>query len=156
VSAETIVGLVLAHGYVLLFVAILIDAAGFPVAGEAVLVLTGMLSRNGGLELPVVIAVGVVAAVLGHSVGYGLGRFAAGRLLRTACLPPGGLAIVFGRFLVGARVAIPPLSGHARTPYPRFVALDGLGAFLWVGALVLVGYAGGPGPANLRALLGLL
>lgn len=78
------------------------------------LVLTGVLSRGGGLDLPLVIAVGVAAAVLGHSVGYGLGRFAAGRLLRR-----------------------------------------GLGAVLWVGALVLAGYAGGPGLLSLRALLGL-
>jgi len=155
VNAETIIALIAMYGYMLLFTAILLDAAGLPLAGEAVLVLTGMLSRGGGLDLPLVIAVGVAAAVLGHSVGYGLGRFAAGRLLRRARLAPGSLAIVFGRFLVGARVAIPPLSGHARTPYPRFVALDGLGAVLWVGALVLAGYAGGPGLSSLRALLGL-
>jgi membrane protein DedA with SNARE-associated domain len=151
-SAEAIVALVAAYGYLLLFTAILLDAAGLPLAGEAVLVLAGVLARSGGMDLGVVVLVGVAGAAAGHNVGYVLGRLAAQRWLTSRRLAPGALAILFSRFLVGVRFAIPPLSGHARTPYPRFAALDGVGAVLWVGALVLTGYAGAPG---LSAWLGL-
>src|SRR5262249_44668719 len=56
---------------------------------------------------------------------------------------PGDASVVFGRFVVGARVLLAPLAGLARMPFPRFLAFDAVGCFVWAGAFILVGYASG-------------
>ena len=50
-------------------------------------------------------------------------------------------SVVFGRFVIGARVVVAPLAGARRMPFGRFLLLDAIGATLWAGSFVLIGYA---------------
>ena len=66
------------------------------------------------------------------------------RLLgRAPRFTPGHASVVFGRFVIGARVLLAPLAGLTRMPFHRFVAFDALGCFVWAGLFIVIGYASG-------------
>jgi membrane protein DedA with SNARE-associated domain len=65
------------------------------------------------------------------------------RLGRSPRFTPGRASVVFGRFVVGARVLLAPLAGLTRMPFPRFLAFDAVGCFVWAGLFILIGYASG-------------
>jgi membrane protein DedA with SNARE-associated domain len=143
------------EGYALLFVALVLDCAGLPLAGELLLVALGALVR-GGLAGPLAsLATAVSAAVVGHALGYWAGRIAGARLPpRARVRPPGVAPLLFSRFLVGARVLIAPMTGLAGVPFGRYLALDGAGAVVWVCAFMATGFLGGPWAEAARALAG--
>ena len=51
--------------------------------------------------------------------------------------------MVFGRFVIGARVLLAPLAGLTRMPFHRFVAFDALGCLVWASLFIVIGYASG-------------
>jgi membrane protein DedA with SNARE-associated domain len=144
-NIESVAHLLMAYGYVIIFVAILLDCAGLPLPGELILLALGGMASRGHLDPVLGLAVAVIAALIGDSISYGAGRLGGARVLNRLRLrnrySPGSTAVVFGRFVVGARVALAPLAGANRMPLRRFLLLDVLGATLWASAFVLVGYA---------------
>src|SRR5437016_9036625 len=65
------------YGYPVLFIGVLLENAGLPVPGETAVLVAGFLcSRAGGSHFSVgwVIALTVVAAVIGDNIGFWLGR----------------------------------------------------------------------------------
>ncbi len=143
------------EGYALLFVALVLDCAGLPVAGELLLVALGALVRGGQAGPLPSLATAVSAAVVGHALGYWAGRVARARLLpRARVRAPGVTPLLFSRFLVGARVLIAPMTGLAGVPFGRYLALDGAGAVLWVSAYMATGFVGGPWAEAARAIGG--
>ena len=52
----------------------------------------------------------------------------------------GGKAVIIGRFLPIIRTFVPFVAGTARMPWARFTSFNIIGAFLWVGGLLLAGY----------------
>lgn len=145
-TAELLMGLFIAYGYWIVFMAILLDNAGLPIPGELLLLAFGMVAKDGHLDLLLGLAVAATAALVGDSLGYWLGRLGGARLLARFGTPrfaPGHLSLVFGRFVIGARVLLAPLAGVSRMPFARFAAFDALGCFVWAGAFILIGYASG-------------
>ncbi|HJR49679.1 MAG TPA: DedA family protein [Gemmatimonadales bacterium] len=145
-TAELLMGLFVAYGYWIVFTAILLDNAGLPVPGELLLLAFGLVARDGHLDLFLGLAVAATAALLGDSVGYWVGRLGGVRLLARFGKPrfaPGHFSLVFGRFVIGARVLLAPLAGVSRMPFARFAAFDALGCLVWAGAFILIGYASG-------------
>jgi len=65
------------------------------------------------------------------------------RLGRRPRFRPGNLTVIFGRFVIGARVLLAPLAGLTRMPFHRFVAFDAIGCFVWAGLFIVIGYASG-------------
>ena len=65
------------------------------------------------------------------------------RLGRTPRFAPGHVSVVFGRFVIGARVLLAPLAGLTRMPFHRFVAFDALGCLVWASLFIVTGYASG-------------
>jgi membrane protein DedA with SNARE-associated domain len=55
----------------------------------------------------------------------------------------GGTLLLFSRFILGFRIAIPAACGAVRMPAPKFFWLNSSGAVLWVLTLGLGGYVGG-------------
>jgi membrane-associated protein len=51
--------------------------------------------------------------------------------------------VVFGRFVIGARVLLAPLAGVTRMPFGRFLVFDGIGCLVWAGAFIVIGYVSG-------------
>ena len=146
-TAELLMGLFIAYGYWIVFTAILLDNAGLPIPGELLLLAFGVLAKDGHLDPLLGLAVAATAALVGDSLGYWLGRLGGARLLarigRAPRFKPGHLALVFGRFVIGARMLVAPLAGVNRMAFPRFVACDALGCLMWAGVFILIGYASG-------------
>jgi membrane protein DedA with SNARE-associated domain len=157
VSFDSLAQLVIAHGYLVIFIAIALECAALPIPGELLLLTFGGLCAGGGLDPVLGIAVAALAVVVGDSVSYWVGRLGGRRVLSrvrvTRRWVPGDLTIVFGRFVIGARVMVAPMAGLRRKAFGRFVAFDAIGALIWSSLFVLTGYGAG---ANLPALKGQL
>ncbi len=132
---------------------------GFVFPGEITLIIGGILAYQGTVPLAAVLVLGSVGAVLGDSIGYGVGRRwgrtmldgSLGRFVQhhhfdraeTYLAARGGKAVFLGRFTAALRVMIPGLAGMARMPYRRFLVFNVAGGVGWVVMSVLLGYAGG-------------
>ena len=104
--------------------------------------------------------VGFVAAVAGDNIGYAIGRFGGRALVerwgRYVFLTKerldkaerffqrhGGKIIVVARFIEGLRQANGIIAGISGMRWLKFLACNALGAALWVGTWVSVGYFAG-------------
>jgi membrane protein DedA with SNARE-associated domain len=146
-TAELLMGLFIAYGYLIVFTAILLDNAGLPIPGELLLLAFGVLAKDGHLDLLLGLAVAATAALVGDNVGYWVGRLAGTRVFkragRTPRFRPGRLSVVFGRFVIGARVLLAPAAGLTRMPFGRFLVFDAVGCIVWAALFILIGYASG-------------
>lgn len=150
------------HGawvYGLLFLIVFMET-GFVVTpflpGDSLLFVAGAVAAAGGMELPLVMATLVAAALCGDNVNYWVGRVAGPRLfryegsrwLRRENLERthefmerhGAKAIIIARFVPIVRTFVPFVCGLGRLTYLRFLAFSVLGALLWVGLLVPAGF----------------
>lgn len=131
-----------------------------PLPEEATLLGAGYAARVGDVTLPVAIAAGLSAVLLGDAFSYFVGRVLLGPMLRTRIgrrlLPErwrawgerfvGGhapRAIVIARFLVGLRGFVYIAVGASRYPFAAFFAIDALAGIAEVGALIGGGFAFG-------------
>ena len=142
---------------------------GFVLPGETVALLAGAAARLGHVSLVGVLVVVVVAAVVGDTVGYEVGRLLGPRLLRSRPLERrrkrlddaqaflarrGGAAVFLGRWTAFFRAVMPALAGSARMPYPRFLAWNAVGGLTWGVTVVLLGYAAGASYARVEKTFG--
>ena len=142
---------------------------GFVLPGETAVILGGVLAANGRLSLPVVMVLVVVAAIVGDSVGFEVGRHFGPRVLASRPLrrhqrallgaqrvlrERGGWAVFLGRFTAFFRAVMPGLAGTSRMPYPRFLAFNAAGAVVWGGGVALLGYFAGTSYAAAEHALG--
>jgi membrane protein DedA with SNARE-associated domain len=146
VSFDLIAPLLATYGYPILFIAICLECAALPIPGELLLLALGGLAAQGHLDPSLGVLIAALAAVLGDSISYGAGRRWGPDLIDRIRVArrwtPGPLTIIFGRFVVGARVAVAPLAGAQRVGFGRFVLFDALGAMLWAALFVVAGYVG--------------
>lgn len=146
------------YGPWLLLVGVFLDVAGLvPIPGEIYLLIAGHLARTGNLNFLWVVLFGALGAVLGDHVTFYLGRRGGRGLIDLYCKYTlcsaqcslktesfftrfGGVALLFGRFVVGVRTLACPLAGASGMPYRRFAAYDLLGALLWAATFASVGF----------------
>jgi membrane protein DedA with SNARE-associated domain len=151
-------------GYPVLFALIFGESAGLPLPGETALLTAGVLAGTGRLSLPFVIAVAIVAAVAGDTLGYWLGRrggrpvlahrgpFAAFRRLALErgerfFERHGAKTVFLGRFVPGVRVGVAVLAGAGGMPWPRFAIYNLTGAFVWASTVASLASLVGPAVA---------
>jgi membrane protein DedA with SNARE-associated domain len=142
---------------------------GFVLPGETIALLAGVAAKLGHVSLTGVLVVVVLAAVVGDSVGYEVGRHAGTRVLQARWLDRrrerldrardllarrGGSAVFLGRWIAFFRAVMPALAGTARMPYGRFLAFNAAGGLAWGVTVVLVGYAAGASYAQVEKGLG--
>jgi membrane protein DedA with SNARE-associated domain len=153
VSFESLTSLVLAHGYLVVFVAVALDCAALPIPGELLLLTIGGLAVQGRLDPVWAISVATAGVIIADSISYWMGRLGGDHVIARVGFgqrwTPGITMLVFGRFIIGARVLVAPLAGVRRLHYGRFVLCNAVGGALWAAAYVLIGYGAG---ANLTAL----
>jgi membrane-associated protein len=132
--------------------------------GDSLLFAVGALAAvdtSGTLNAPLASAVLILAAILGNSANYSIGR-AIGprafsgriRFLRVEYLQRteaffqryGGMTIVVSRFMPIIRTFAPFVAGIGRMPYARFQGFNIAGAVGWVMLLVWSGYLFGNVP----------
>jgi membrane protein DedA with SNARE-associated domain len=146
-------------GYLALGLVFLEDF-GVPVPGETVLIVSAIYAGTGRLNIWLVAVIGFVAAVLGDNVGFAIGHFGgrplAERYGKYIFLTPqrldkaanffdrhGGKVIVIARFVEGLRQANGIIAGLTGMHWTRFIPFNMLGAALWVGVWVSIGYFSG-------------
>ncbi len=143
---------------------------GLFLPGEAALLLGGVLASQGRVSLPVMITVAVVAAIVGDSIGYEIGRRGGPALKRSRLgrvvgeerwdkgerflERRGGPAVLLGRWVGLLRALVPSLAGMGRMPYRRFLVWNAIGGLLWASTIVLVGYAAGAQYKRVEKLFG--
>jgi membrane-associated protein len=142
---------------------------GFVLPGETVAVLGGVAAKLGHAPLAGVLAVTVVAAVVGDSVGYEVGRHVGPRLLRIGPLRDrqegiaraqsflarrGGSAVFLGRWIALFRALMPAMAGASRMPYGKFLTYNALGGIAWGVAVVMLGYAAGASYSTIESRFG--
>lgn len=131
---------------------------GFLVPGETAAILGGVAASLHHASLGGMLVVVVLAAILGDSTGYVIGRWLGQRMLDTRPLrrqrhrleraqrqlaERGGMAVFLGRFVTFLHAVMPFLAGVARMPYLRFFLYNAGGGVLWGVATVLLGYLAG-------------
>jgi membrane-associated protein len=126
--------------------------------GDSLLFAVGALAAvdtSGTLNAPVLFVLLALAAVLGNTVNYAIGR-AIGppafsgryRLLKVEYLRRteafferhGGMAVALSRFMPIIRTFAPFVAGVGRMPYARFVGYNLLGGISWVLLFLWGGY----------------
>lgn len=135
--------------------------------GDSLLFATGALAATGVLDIWVVSVLLFVAAVLGDAVNYAVGRYLGPRVFtahdRRGLLHRllnrnhlmkahefferyGGKAVVLGRFVPIVRTFVPFVAGAGAMTYSTFAFYNVVGAAVWVGVCVGLGYAFGNVP----------
>ena len=129
---------------------------GLFLPGDSLLFTAGFLASQGYLDIRWLVPLCFIAAVAGDSVGYAFGyRVGRGlfnredsRVFKRKHLERaeaffdkhGGKAIVLARFLPIVRTCTPIGAGMGRMHYPRFLAFNVLGGFLWAVGVTMAGY----------------
>lgn len=145
------------HGYAVLFVWVFAEQLGVPLPATPLLLAAGALAGSGQLNLALAVAIPVVAALLGDVIWFEFGRRRGGRVLSLLCrisLEPdscvrktetafatnGARSLLIAKFVPGLNTMAPPLAGIIGMRLSRFILFDALGALLYVGAFVGLGF----------------
>jgi membrane protein DedA with SNARE-associated domain len=159
-------------GYPVLAVLVFGESTGVPVPGETALITAGGLVADGHLSYPLVVLIATVAASLGDTLGYWVGR-RKGRefLLRDGRFAShrqqavvradryfaryGLITVFFQRWIPGVRIVGALCAGAARMPWARFAIANVLGALTWAAAVTALASAVGATNAFAFAAAGL-
>jgi membrane protein DedA with SNARE-associated domain len=139
---------------------IMLEDFGIPVPGETILIAGAVYAGAGRLNVLAVGLVGFIAAIIGDNIGFAIGHFG-GRALalrwgKYVFLTEerlnkaedffdrrGAIVITFARFVEGLRQANGIIAGITGMHWLRFLIFNGIGAALWVGTWVSLGYLAG-------------
>ena len=125
--------------------------------GDSLLFTAGFFAADGGgLNLMVLLLIVWVAAILGDSCNYWIGREFGKHILesgRIKAMTPervekteglidkyGSFAVFLGRFFPFLRTFVPFFAGLGHMHYPRFFTFNVLGALVWGTLFTLLGY----------------
>jgi membrane protein DedA with SNARE-associated domain len=154
---ETI-AIVVRHGYLVLFVWVLLEQFGLPLPSLPMLLAAGALAGAGQLSLQTALLLAGVAALISDLFWYAFGRWRGKTVLRWICkisIEPdscvrrtenvyaryGEKSLLAAKFVPGFGTVATPLAGISRMPIHRFVFFDGLGIMIWTACYIGLGYA---------------
>ena len=151
--------------YAILFLIIFVET-GFVVMpflpGDSLLFAAGALAASTGAMDPwILIPLLFVAAVLGDTLNYHVGKYIGPRvfeiesrfinkqhLMNTQKFfeKHGGKTIIFARFVPFARTFAPFVAGASSMNYKYFLSYNVIGGFLWISSFVILGFLFGNMP----------
>jgi len=139
---------------------ITLEDFGVPVPGETILIAGAIYAGAGRINIIALSIVAFAAAVIGDNIGFAIGHFG-GRTLalrfgKYVFLTEerldkaenffdrrGAIVITFARFVEGLRQANGIIAGITGMHWLRFLIFNAIGAALWVGTWVTIGYFAG-------------
>lgn len=154
-------GLVKWAGYIGLTLIIFAETGllvGFFLPGDSLLVTAGLLAANPdfGLNVWLLGCILSVAAIVGDTVGYAVGKATGPRiftredsllfnkkhLLRAQAFyeKHGGQTIIIARFMPIVRTFAPVVAGVGRMNYRSFLMFNVVGGLLWIWSMLLTGW----------------
>lgn len=145
------------YGGFALFTLLALEIIAFPIPGEPLMLVAGVLMDNGDLNIITTVFAAYAGAIVGIHLSYLLGYTAGHHLLvkyggyigiTNAKLQKahdwvarfGKWALFIGYFIPGVRHLTGFLSGASYLEYPTFALFAGLGALLWVSTFLSAGY----------------
>lgn len=153
-------GLIEWGGLLLVCVIVFVETGlfvGFFLPGDSLLVTAGVFAASGQLKLVWLLGLVSLCAIAGDQLGYWIGRRAGAalyaredsRFFKRRHLEKahafyerhGNKTVILARFVPIVRTFCPPVAGAARMSYPRYLASDLAGGFLWVWGMVLLGFS---------------
>jgi membrane protein DedA with SNARE-associated domain len=155
--------------YLVLFGFVLAEQVGLPVPAVPLLLGVGAFAGTGRMSVLAGLATALAASLPPDVVWYELGRARGKRILDVICrvsLEPdscvrrtenlfmrrGRWALLVAKFLPGLSTIAPPLAGVVGLGRAPFLLLDALGALLWAGTWIALGYASSSALAPVLAL----
>lgn len=146
-------------GYIGVFAVIFAESGllvGMFLPGDSLLFTAGFMASQGFFNLPALLAITFIAAVLGDNVGYATGKRYGHKVFRkqNSILfdqkhiekaekfydKHGGKTLILARFTPIVRTVAPILAGVGKMPYRRFLAFNLVGAFLWAVGVTMLGF----------------
>jgi membrane protein DedA with SNARE-associated domain len=148
------------YGYLAVAGLVMVESFGVPAPAQTLLIAAGLYAGTGQLNVVFVALLGFVAAVIGDSIGFWIGRVGGRRLVLHAgryvgltekrvdwaegiFRRHGGKIVVVARFIDGLRQFNGVIAGVVNMPWWRFLAFNALGAVLWSGIWTAFGYTAG-------------
>jgi membrane-associated protein len=150
--------------YLLLFVIVFCET-GLVVTpilpGDSLLFAAGTFAGMGSLNLALVLVLLSVAAIVGDTVNYWIGKYLGPRLVRGNSRlirkehldrthaffeKYGGKTIIIARFVPIVRTFAPFVAGLGAMTYGKFIAYNVIGGLMWVLICVMAGYWFGQRP----------
>lgn len=142
---------------------------GFVIPGETLAIIGGVTASLGHTAYPVVLLVVVVAAIVGDSVGYEVGRLLGPRVLGLGVVQRrrqrldeaqdflrrrGGPAVFLARWTAFFRAVMPALAGMSGMRYRLFLPWNAIGGIAWGATAVTAGYLAGESYHRVEKWLG--
>ena len=158
---DFVTGLLLTHGYLVIFLGAALDNFGLPSSGDIVLFAGGFFANNGQAALPLVMISGFAGALVSDNSVYWIGRIGGrpliDRILKIRLLQflinekslekveryfesHGGKTVFVGRFGPGLRSMTPLFAGISHMKYYRFLPYSLAATITWALATGTVGY----------------
>ncbi|MEP7208166.1 MAG: DedA family protein/thiosulfate sulfurtransferase GlpE [Casimicrobiaceae bacterium] len=145
------------YGLGFVFLNVLLEQGGLPIPAVPTMMVAGAVAAATGESLALLALVAVLAAVASDTMWYFAGRRIGMRVLRLLCrisLSPdscvrqtesifgrfGAASLLVAKFIPGFASVSTALAGAVHIRYWKFVLFDTLGAALWVGVAVGLGY----------------
>lgn len=143
------------YGYFVIFFGTCLENMlflGLFIPGIFVLLLAGISAENGLINFPLAFVIGVIGTSLGDTVSYFGGRFGWKRALEHASKVPWmdtithalmrhpAIFVMAYHFMGYTRLVGPLTAGALRLPFFRWWVLDFIGAIVWVGVYLSLGY----------------
>lgn len=159
---EQLIELIKIYGvwtYAILFAIIFIET-GLVVMpflpGDSLVFVAGALAASGSLNILVLLAILIAAAILGDSLNYTIGKFIGPRaftkeqgiffrrdyLEKTKVFyeKHGPKTIIIARFMPFIRTFAPFVAGIGQMHYPKFLLYNVMGGVIWVGLFAIGGF----------------
>jgi membrane protein DedA with SNARE-associated domain len=157
---------------VVMFALLTLESFGLPVPGETALIACAVLASQGSLSIVLVIAVGILAAVVGDNLGYWVAReggrpwLMRHRLTRRYAekyIPRGerffarhgGKAVFFGRFIAVLRVTAAWIAGLSHMHWWTFFGWNMAGGIVWATLVGVISFYLGDAAASALGRYGL-
>ena len=150
-----------AHAYLVVFAAVLLDVIALPLIAIPVLLMAGGLAATGKVSLFFIIGFATVAAAAGDTLWYSIGRYGRPQLMgfmeRTGgkkqeyllrsirFIQSYGVGfLLISKFLPGLASLACPAAGIVNMSTSRFLLMNGVSRIFWAASVSWLGYAGIP------------
>jgi membrane protein DedA with SNARE-associated domain/rhodanese-related sulfurtransferase len=152
-----LIDLIEVYGLIAVFLNVLIEQAGAPVPAYPIMLIAGAFLDRGHYNVQQLLLAVVVASLIADLFWYEAGRRYGDRVLKMLCkisLSPdscvrqtesiytrwGAASLLVAKFIPGFASIASALAGVVGTSRTRFVVFDSIGAALWGGSAIGLGY----------------
>src|SRR6201994_2883945 len=144
------------YAYLIIFLWVLVEQIGIPIPSVPVLLTAGTLSATHRVSHLYVVLAMLAACLVADTIWFSLGRRYGNSVLNLLCrlsfeastcvsktegyfTRRGAVTLLFAKFVPGLSTVAAPIAGQTGMTYPRFLAWDLAGSFIWGETFILAG-----------------